>query len=63
MIDDSDGDYVLLASGGSILLIILSIVIYFIAYQNEDECSKRKCREGSVAKVIDHECLCVEQAK
>lgn len=67
MIDDSDGDFVLLSSGGSPILlalgIALAIVLYLIAAHNSDECGQRKCSSGRVGKLLDHECVCVELAK
>lgn len=63
MIDDSDGDFVLLAGGGSLLFVVVAIVLYVIAAKNADECAKRTCRAGMSAHLVDHECLCTEVAK
>jgi hypothetical protein len=64
VIDDSDADFALLASMGStgwvgFLLLVLAIVLYVVAADNAAECAERSCRVG-VAKLIDHECVCVE---
>lgn len=64
MIDDSDGDFVLLLAPGGIagvFFLVAAVVIYIIAAGNQDECESKQCRTGS-AKLIDHECLCVERA-
>jgi hypothetical protein len=69
MIDESDGDFFFLGSlfssgGVAVVLGILAIVVYLIAFSNETECSKKSCpRPTQTARLMDHECLCVEVAK
>lgn len=59
MIDDSDGDLVLLAIGGPIGL-VLAIIFWIIAAGNASDCSKQACpNPGETAKLLDHECVCV----
>jgi len=65
MIDDSDGDHVLLSYNGgggllgAIVILVIAIIVYAIAASNKDECSKRHCAEGLQPKLVDHQCLCV----
>ncbi len=68
MIDNSDGDFVLLSGdsstgcAGIIVTLVLAGIIYAIAASNSQECSERKCDHG-VPKLIAHDCLCVEPTK
>lgn len=67
MIDDSDGDvfWVLsLVSRGWWALAALAVAVLFwiIAARNSADCRARTCPPGSVARLMDHECLCVVQA-
>jgi hypothetical protein len=68
MIDDSDGDFVLLSYGSTtglvaLILFALAITLYVMASINEDECGKRTCSAGLSARLVDHECLCTEISK
>jgi hypothetical protein len=63
MIDHEDGDFALLLSGsagmiGVIFLLVLAMGLYYLACQNEKECSTRTCPSGEVARLLDHECVC-----
>lgn len=60
MIDDSDGDFALLAIGGPIGL-ILAIVLYLVAMDNRKECAAMTCPNGQPARLLDHDCLCVDK--
>ena len=67
MIDESDGDFVLLSSSGAgfvlgLILVTIAIGLYCVAAKNSDECSRRECPAGQKAKVVAHECLCVAPA-
>lgn len=67
MIDDSDGDFALLASSGmgpigGLIFVVLAIVLYVVAHNNEKTCVEHKCGHG-VAKLLDHACVCVEPVK
>lgn len=62
MIDTDDGDTALLWAGGGfvgVCFLVLAIVLYVIAYQNEQECGERACANGKAARLLDHECVCV----
>lgn len=59
MIDDSDGDFALLYVGGPLGL-VLAIVLWYVACQNEKECAAMECPHGGAAKLLDHECVCTE---
>lgn len=64
MIDHGDADFAFLASMGvggwlGAALLAAAISFAFIASDNAEECAKQKCAHGA-AKLIDHECLCVE---
>lgn len=64
MIDGSDGDFVFLASGGSLLGLAIAIILWVIAAGNADDCAKRQCSvPGQSGHLIDHECVCVEDAR
>lgn len=65
MIDDSDGDFALLASlgmpgVGGLILAILAIVFYVIASRNAADCAKQACPHGGTPKLLDHQCICTE---
>lgn len=67
MIDGDDADFALLASMSSggiigVIMLVLAIVFYVMAAQNETDCESRKCQTGS-GKLVDGECLCVEKAR
>jgi len=67
VIDDSDGDFALLASIGTpggcgVLLLALAIVFYVIASNNKSDCAQKHCDVGT-PKLMAHECLCVSGAK
>lgn len=66
MIDSSDGDFFGAASIGAkgglaLFLAIVAIVLWIIAASNEAECEAKFCMDGSQAKLLDHECICVAQ--
>ena len=63
MIDESDGDFVLLSSSGvggfvGLALFTLAIVLYCVAYGNEKDCTASACPPGEAAHLLDHECVC-----
>jgi len=63
MIDTEDGNFVLLVAGGGfvgVCLVVLALVLYAVAYSNEQECGERACERGT-AKLLDHECVCVSE--
>jgi hypothetical protein len=60
VIDDSDGDFALLLIGGPIGL-VLAIVLYLIAADNKKECAEMACPNGAPARLLDHDCLCVDK--
>lgn len=63
MIDEDDATVamVLAPLGGVVgFLVVLGILIAWLA--NERECSDMHCKTG-VPRLIEHECICVEQAK
>lgn len=69
MIDDSDLDFTILASGGSgggcirviLSLIAIGLVWYFVA-QNKQECAAMHCGKGT-PELMNHKCLCAEEAR
>lgn len=68
MLDDSDGDFVLLAGlglPGALGLIALCVWLFVQCRVNEnhDECAARKCSAGMQSKLMAHDCLCVEKAR
>lgn len=67
MIDESDADFSLLMGastpgGCGLVLILIAIVLYFVAFRNEGECSKKHCDVGKPA-LVHHECICETPAK
>lgn len=63
MIDESDGDFVLLSSSGvggtvGLILLVLAIVLYCVAFKNEEDCAASACPPGESAHLLDHECVC-----
>lgn len=69
MIDDDDVDSVWLAAMVSnnptlsLIFLIILITVAIIAYQNNKECSTKKCDAGYTAKLMEHDCLCVKKAE
>ena len=69
MIDFSNGDVfwfgsMLTTGAAAFVCLAIAIVLYLVAYSNERECEARSCPQPTqIAKLIDHECLCVEAAK
>jgi hypothetical protein len=68
MIDDSDGDFALLASNGAgpilgTILLLLAIALYFVSCHNKDECAQKHCPDGGKPRLMDHACLCATEAK
>lgn len=66
MIDKSDGDFALLATSGagpvvSVIGLVLAIVLYYVACQNEKECAAETCPAGQTAELLDHQCVCVSK--
>jgi len=67
MINDSDGDtfliFSLLNKGWFALVCLLFAgLLWFIAYQNREECAKRRCpREGQTAQMFNSKCACVDK--
>jgi hypothetical protein len=66
MIDDNDVEIAILfwPSGGWIgffLGIIVIGILAFVACQNDQECEAKSCPNGGVARLMDHECVCVER--
>jgi len=66
MIDNEDSDDVMLLGlftpgwmGAA--LVVLALVFWLVASQNADECASKACPSGK-PKLMEHECLCVEQA-
>lgn len=65
MIDDSDGNFVLLAGSsgtglaGLVVTLVIAAIVYAIAASNREDCGKRHCAAGLTPKVVDHECVCV----
>lgn len=67
MIDESDGNFALLMGMGggwvwALICIFIAIALYVTAAQNADECAERQCKNGH-GKLLDHECVCVEEAQ
>jgi hypothetical protein len=63
MIGDSDGDFAVLATTGlggvvAVAGLVLAIVLYYVACENEKECAARTCPSGETARLLDHECVC-----
>ena len=44
------------------ILFLIAIALSVKACQNEDTCAQKQCDRGT-AKLMDHECLCVETAR
>jgi hypothetical protein len=68
MIDHDDGDDFWLASlftpgGLGIILLIIAIVFWIIAASNDADCSKKQCPAPMTPKLMDHQCLCVTEAR
>lgn len=66
MIDDSDGDFALLASFGmgpiaGLVLVALAIVLYLVAADNGTDCAKMACSSGGHAELVAHDCRCLEK--
>lgn len=63
MIDDDDVTLAALAGPGGFIGLILVLVVAYFAYQNTTECEQKTCPGGKRARLMAHECLCVEEAK
>ena len=66
MINESDGDFLLLLAAWSrpivaAILVILAIVVYVVVAQNESDCNARRCPPGEVAHVLGRECVCTSK--
>lgn len=63
MLDSDDGDIlVAVAPAGTVIglvVLVIALIVYFAAWRNEVSCESRPCLNGSVTKLIDHECVCV----
>jgi hypothetical protein len=46
-----------------LIFTLLAIILMFYACENEKECSARACPNGQQAKLMAHECLCVQKAE
>ena len=65
MIDKDDAELFLLTSNptsclGVAVVLVITGILYYVATQNERECEAKPCPHG-IARVIDHECLCVDR--
>lgn len=69
MLDDSDLDDVLwfwpdgIGWIGAVIGIIIAIIIAVVVAGNHEECAKKFCPNGQPARLLDHQCLCVEKAQ
>lgn len=68
MIDESDSDFVYLVSlvtdgPMSFVLFIIAMIFWYFAYVNEGECSKKQCPNDMKAKLENHSCVCILEAK
>lgn len=67
MIDDDDVDFAILAGPGSgpgwyvALWLLLIVGLAAVAINNDEECTQRKCQAGQLARLLDHECVCVSE--
>jgi hypothetical protein len=68
MLDDDDLDFAVLASSGSggwlgaILGLVVVVVVWYFVDQNKTECASLHCDRGT-PQLMNHQCLCAEQAK
>ena len=67
MIDDSDGDFFILAGMASkgwlaVAFLLVGLVLWGIATWSSADCSERTCPGEQKAKLLDHECICVTAA-
>ncbi len=69
MIDDDDVSWAAILFSdfsGPIGAILFVVVVSFFAYsacENEKECAQKTCPSGKAPRLMDHGCLCVEEAK
>lgn len=68
MLDGNDIDFVILAFSpttlpGFLVWITVIIIMCFVVAGNKEKCAEMHCDNGSTARLLDDECLCVEQAK
>lgn len=69
MIDESDADafWVLsLVTDNPVVALVCAVAFctaMYVACQNEKTCEAKSCGAGEVARLLDHECVCVRAAK
>lgn len=67
MLDDSDSNSLFLGSvftNGwlSLVFFIFGLIFTIVVCNNKQECSTKTCNVGK-PQLMNHQCLCVEQAK
>jgi hypothetical protein len=69
MIDHSDGDDFWLVSLFtenpivSLAFLVIAIALWWAACDNEKTCVTKSCPTDSRPKLMEHECLCIMEAK
>lgn len=69
MIDFEDVEIVAISGNGgggpvaALLFLALVIALFCVAMCNSDECSKRHCPNGGAPRLMNHACLCVQEAR
>ncbi len=68
MLDDSDLEFTAILTSesgggclGSIIGLIIVLVVWYFVDQNKTECAAMHCNRGT--QLMNHKCLCVEEAK
>jgi hypothetical protein len=69
MIDFEDVEIVAWSGGGgggpaaAFIGLLLVVIVFCIAMCNADECSRKTCPHGGTSQLMNHTCLCVEEAR
>lgn len=70
MIDFEDVEFVAIAGSpsgcgpvGAFLFVVFLVALFCVAMNNSNECAQRQCPNGGVPRLMNHSCLCVEEAR
>ena len=63
MVDYDDVEDAAWFGPAGIIGLVLVLALLFFAYNNDKECQAKSCPNGSQPKLMEHSCLCAEEAK